>query len=117
MLKHDGNKIVPVRGKECSTEQLPILGERFSSYEQFAKSSVEEIYTPEALAASYYAEANEFRHGIFYQQKKIILILNIKWDYVIKNLLILKTNYFILFYFILFCISRVIIQHPLNMVF
>jgi len=69
LVKHDGNKIVPVRGKECSTEQLPLLGERFSSYEQFANSSVEEIYTPEALESSYYAEANEFRHGIFYQQK------------------------------------------------
>lgn len=70
LVKKDGEKTVPVRGKECSTEQLPLLADRISSYEQFAISSVDDIYTPEALEKSYYAEVNEFRHGIFYQDKK-----------------------------------------------
>ncbi len=37
------NKIVPLRGKECSTEQLPGLKEKFSSYSQFAQADLFEI--------------------------------------------------------------------------
>jgi hypothetical protein len=69
LVKNDGDKKVPVRGKECSTEQLPSLDSKFKSYDAFAKSSVEEIYGSEALKLSYYAEVDEFRHGILYQDK------------------------------------------------
>lgn len=70
LVKTSGDMSVPVRGKECSTEQLPMLASKFDSYEEFASSSVDQIYSSEALEASYYAEVNEFRHGIFYQNKK-----------------------------------------------
>lgn len=69
LVKKDGDIAVPVRGKECSTEQLPSLDSKFTSYEDFANASIEDIYSTEGLANAYYAEVNEFRHGIFYQDK------------------------------------------------
>lgn len=34
----------PVRGKDCSTQQVPALGEKFDSYEKFGESNLGEIY-------------------------------------------------------------------------
>ncbi len=34
----------PVRGKDCSTQQVPTLGEKFDSYEKFGGSNLGEIY-------------------------------------------------------------------------
>lgn len=42
-------KRVPTRGKECSTEQMPFLNEKFKTYEKYASSSIEEIYSKEKL--------------------------------------------------------------------
>ncbi len=43
------DRIVPTRGKECSTEQMPFLQEKFSSYSDFANSSVQEILGAESI--------------------------------------------------------------------
>lgn len=37
-------KIVPVRGKECSTQQVPYVSDRFKKYEDYANASIDEIY-------------------------------------------------------------------------
>ena len=67
LVKDEEGKTYPVRGKECSSEQVPLLNDKFKSYDAFATSDVFEIYTADALSKAYYAEVNEFRHGIFYQ--------------------------------------------------
>ena len=49
------DKIVPLRGKECSTEQVPFVSEKFEKYEDFANASLDEIYDldkAQALQAS-----------------------------------------------------------------
>jgi len=35
--------LVPIRGKECSTEQLPHLKQKFSSYQEFANANLFDI--------------------------------------------------------------------------
>jgi len=53
---------VPVRGKECSTQQMPFISKKYKTYEEFANASLIDIYG-DKLDSSYQNEANEF-HSI-----------------------------------------------------
>ena len=56
---NDG-ELYPLRGRQCSSEQMPTLKKKFPSYTSFAKSSLQEVYGSEALAAAYHAEVYTF---------------------------------------------------------
>ncbi|MFN3240489.1 MAG: VCBS repeat-containing protein [Planctomycetota bacterium] len=49
--KYEGDRLLPVRGRSCSSGAMPILKERFPTYEGFAKSLLKDIYTEEKLDA------------------------------------------------------------------
>ena len=49
LSKQKGDKHYPVRGKECSSQQMPIISQKFPSYSSFAHAQMEDIYTPEKL--------------------------------------------------------------------
>ena len=55
----DGHK-VPVRGRECSSEQMPFIAEKFPTYQGFASASLEDIYTSEALGQANHAQVTSF---------------------------------------------------------
>ena len=40
---HEGDNLYPLRGRECSSEQMPYIKEKFPTYDAFAKASVEEV--------------------------------------------------------------------------
>ena len=46
--KYEGN-YVPLRGKECSTQQMPFISEKIPTFEEFANASIEEIYGEEII--------------------------------------------------------------------
>ena len=48
--KYEGN-YVPLRGKECSTQQMPFISEKLPTFEEFANASIEEIYGEEIIDA------------------------------------------------------------------
>jgi len=50
---------VPSRGKECSSQQMPFIKDKFPSYDEFAKASLEDVYG-DKLNTSVQAEANTF---------------------------------------------------------
>ncbi|MGB5652807.1 MAG: VCBS repeat-containing protein, partial [Robiginitalea sp.] len=56
--KYEG-KYVPVRGRECSSQQMPFIAQKFPSYSEFASASLEEVYG-ESLKESYEREINTF---------------------------------------------------------
>ena len=52
LTKKYKDKIVPVRGKECSSEQMPGLLDKFGTYESFASSSIDDILGKDKVASS-----------------------------------------------------------------
>jgi hypothetical protein len=63
--KYKGN-FVPARGKECSTQQMPFISKKIPTYNQFANSTLQDIYG-EKIFTAYHREVNQF---------KSILLLN-----------------------------------------
>ena len=66
----------PVRGKQCSSEQLPILKEKFEDYESFASADVEAIYDELGLEDAIELTAETFssyllknNNGVFEKQR------------------------------------------------
>ncbi len=52
----------PVRGKQCSSEQIPSIGEKYSTYDDFASAELSQIYSPMFLDSSLHYRATEFSH-------------------------------------------------------
>jgi hypothetical protein len=44
LAKYNGGDLVPVRGKQCSSEQVPEIGSKFPNYNSFANATVKDIY-------------------------------------------------------------------------
>ena len=61
--KYESGILLPERGKSCSTGAIPILAERFSTYEAFATAGLEEIYTPQSLDSAESLSANMLESG------------------------------------------------------
>jgi len=52
----------PVRGKQCSSEQMPGLYNRYPNYHSFASSNLTDIYGESNLKESFHLRSNNFRH-------------------------------------------------------
>ena len=65
--EYQGN-LVPVRGKECSTQQNPFVSERIKSYQEFANATLADIYGSNILEASYHRQVTEFK-SVFIENK------------------------------------------------
>ncbi len=68
---------VPMRGKECSTQQIPGLAEKFPSYKSFANASLEEVYGIEHLESSLHLQANTFSSVVLLSHKDSIQIIDL----------------------------------------
>ena len=62
-------KDVPLRGKECSAQQMPFIANKFGTYKEFAQASLKDIFDSD-LDSSYYLEATEFRSILLVNQGK-----------------------------------------------
>jgi len=57
---YEGERCVPVRGRECSSQQMPFILEKFPSYEAFARAEVYDILG-EDTTRLLHKEIREFR--------------------------------------------------------
>lgn len=64
LAKYNGDIKVPVRGKQCSQEQMPFINKKFPSYNDFADANLEQIYG-EGLQSGLKLESKEFQTCIF----------------------------------------------------
>lgn len=62
---YDNEKLVPVRGRECSSRQMPFLKEKFPTYDAFGKASVNDIFNEDQLKKSTHLKANTFATTFF----------------------------------------------------
>ena len=64
LAKYYNDKQVPVRGKGCTSQQMPILKEKIGTYNEFASLDLQGILG-DGLQSSLHYEATEFQSGIF----------------------------------------------------
>jgi len=62
--KFKGDQLLPVRGKSCSQNAMPIVKNRFPQYHDFASALLPEIYTPQCLDDALTVEANSLESGV-----------------------------------------------------
>lgn len=62
--EYESDTLYPMRGKSCSTRAMPFLTNRFDTFTDFAKSSLDQIYTPECVSQAQRWEANTFESGV-----------------------------------------------------
>jgi len=60
----------PVRGRQCSSEQMPMIKEKFTSYESFGLSSIGDVYGEQALSESLNLKAYQFA-SVYLENKGI----------------------------------------------
>ncbi|CDF80349.1 ASPIC/UnbV domain-containing protein [Formosa agariphila KMM 3901] len=64
LAKYYNSKLVPVRGKGCTAQQMPYLKERIITYTDFANSDIKEIIG-DNFESAIHQQAIEFRSGLF----------------------------------------------------
>ncbi len=56
---YDGGNLVPLRGRQCTSQQVPIIKEKFPTYELFGKATLKEVYGEKNMkGALHYAATN-----------------------------------------------------------
>ena len=58
-------KEVPLRGRECSSQQIPAIAKRYKTYREFAGADLQEIYGSKMLDNSLHYNAKTFAHTWF----------------------------------------------------
>lgn len=57
---HQQGALYPLRGRECSSNQMPFIKKKFPSYHEFASADLESVYGEENLEAALHYSATNF---------------------------------------------------------
>ena len=64
LAKYQANICYPVRGRQCTSEQMPFIQDKFPTYSEFASADIESIYGEEALSKALHYSATDFHSVI-----------------------------------------------------
>jgi hypothetical protein len=56
----NGGEKYPLRGRECSSQQIPAIKKKFENYASFSTATLEDVYTNEYLENSLHYQVNSF---------------------------------------------------------
>jgi hypothetical protein len=59
LAQYSGNDVVPVRGRDCSSEQMPFITEKFQTFAEFGEANLKDVYG-EKLDVALHREAKLF---------------------------------------------------------
>ena len=66
---YNGGEKFPVRGRECSSQQIPAIKKKFKNYETYSNATLVDIYTEQDLSSSLHYQVNSFA-SVFLENKE-----------------------------------------------
>ena len=66
---HSGGNLFPLRGRECSSAEMPFIKAKFPTYSDFGKATLNEVYDEQKLAGSVHYQATTFANS--YLENKV----------------------------------------------
>ncbi|WP_240642452.1 VCBS repeat-containing protein [Nonlabens xiamenensis] len=72
---HSEGKQFPVRGRECSSQQIPGIKKKFENYETFSEATLSDVYSEEALENSLHYQVKSFA-SIYLENKEGKMIIH-----------------------------------------
>ena len=66
--KYEGDRLLPVRGRSCSSRAMPSLAKKFPTFHDFGAALLPEIYTEEKLDQSLHLRVTTLGSGVFINQ-------------------------------------------------
>ena len=66
------NEYVPVRGRECSSQQMPFIKDKFKTYESFANASLVDIYGASNLKETTQKEITSTSSFLLYNRGELV---------------------------------------------
>ena len=64
LSKESKGKLLPVRGRECSSQQMPFIKEKFPTYSAFAESDLLGIYGKDKIDDALHYTVNNFKSAV-----------------------------------------------------
>ncbi|MBN4072553.1 VCBS repeat-containing protein [Crocinitomix catalasitica] len=64
LAHHQKGTCFPVRGRQCTSEQMPFIQSKFPSYDDFATAGIEEIYGKTNLDSALHISATNFSSSV-----------------------------------------------------
>ncbi|MFD0860596.1 FG-GAP-like repeat-containing protein [Sungkyunkwania multivorans] len=58
----------PVRGRECSSQQMPNIKKKFKNYDAFSKATLVDVYDEDKLENSIHYQISSFKSAVFYNE-------------------------------------------------
>ncbi len=72
---YNNGKQYPLRGRECSSQQIPGIKQKFQNYESFAEATLEDVYTEKSLESSLHYQVKSFA-SIYLENKNGTFIIH-----------------------------------------
>ncbi len=65
LAKEYGDTQLPIRGKMCSTEQMPFVGEKYKTFREYADADLFDIYGNDELKGAHHLVSRTFENSFF----------------------------------------------------